>query len=88
MISMGQLRREVMSSVPGWRRPQALIGLFFASLFFATSVDALLLAYRLRAAELEKPPNAGRPVHVQLAPPAAPPASGPPTCAGSPNLVY
>jgi hypothetical protein len=54
MISMGRLRREVVSPVPGWRKPHALAGLFFASLLFATSLDALLISYRLRLAELDR----------------------------------
>jgi hypothetical protein len=62
MISMGRLRREVQAPIPGWRKPQSLAGLFFATLLFATSLDAMLLAYRLRLAELEEASAAAAPV--------------------------
>jgi hypothetical protein len=51
---MGLLRREVVTPVPSWRRPHALAGLFLATLLFVTSLDALLLSYRPRCAELER----------------------------------
>ena len=50
---MGALRREVFSPLQHWRKPHTLAALFFSSLLFATSLDALLLSYRLRYAELE-----------------------------------
>jgi hypothetical protein len=45
---MGLLRREVLSPCPSWRKPHALATLFLAALMFASSLDAMLLAYKLR----------------------------------------
>ncbi len=48
MKCMGLLRREVLVPISSWRRPHALATLCLAALMFTSSLDAMLMAYRLR----------------------------------------